>query len=102
MQVYIRPFQPVLESTLNLAVTAASQSITVPTPRNGNGMTMRIVNSGTQTVFYNINGAAAVATSIPILPNTVETFWLPPDAITVRFIAAATGSTVYLTIGESA
>jgi hypothetical protein len=100
MMEYIRPFQVVQESSQTLAVTASSQAITLPT-RNGNA-SVRIVVVGTQNVFWRLDGAAAVATSTPMLANTVETFFLSRDATTINFIAAATGTTVYITIGESA
>ena len=100
MQEYIRPFQVKLESTQSLAVTGSSQSITLGA-YNGNA-SIRIVVVGTQTVFWNYDAAAATATSTPMLANTIETFFLPAGTTTIRFIAAATGSTVYVTVGESA
>lgn len=100
MQQYIRPFQVVQESSQTLAVTGSSQTLTLPA-RNGNG-SIRIVVSGTQNVFWRYDGAATVATSTPMLAGTVETFFLPKDVTDIRFIASAVGSTVYITIGESA
>ena len=100
MQTYIRPFQVVQGSSQTLAVTGASQSLTLPTAVGNRSI--RIVVSGSQNVFWRYNAAAAVATSTPMLAGTVETFSLPNDATTITFIAGAVGSTVYITIGESA
>lgn len=101
MQQYIRPFQVQNESTQSLVVTDASQSITLPA-RNGNG-SIRILVSGTSKVYWNYDAAAAVATSTPMLGNTIETFFLPKDVTTIRFIAdTASASTVWVTVGESA
>ncbi len=100
MQQYIRPFSAVDQSTQTLAVTGTSQPLALPA-RNGN-CTIRIAVSGTQTVFWRYNTAATVAASTPILPGFVETFFLPRNATQIEFIASTTGSTVYITIGESA
>lgn len=99
MQQAIMPFRVVPESSQTLAVTAASQALTLPA-RNGNG-SIRIVTSGTVTVFWRFDGAAAVATSTPALAGTIETFFLPANATTINFIAGGVGTTVYITVGES-
>lgn len=98
MQTYIRPFQVVEESSQTLAVTAASQALTLPAAVGTR--TVRITTNGSQVVFWRYNAAAVVATSTPVLPNTVETFLIPQDATTINFIASAVGTTVYITIGE--
>lgn len=102
-QLYIRPFGPVGD-TVNLAVTATTGSVALT--RSGVGtQSIRVLNTGTQTVFINV-GASAVtavlATSMPIFPGTVETFLLKNDQTHVAAIAASTGSTLYITTGESA
>lgn len=99
--VSIRPFQFYDQQTQTLAVTAASQAITLTVAGLGT-RTIRVVNSGTQTVFMRYNAAATVAASLPILANTVEVFVLPNDVTTLNFIAAGAGSTVYVTPGEGA
>lgn len=100
MQTYVRPFSAVQESSQTLAVLATNSALTLPA-RNGN-CTIRIAVSGGQTVFWRYDAAAAVATSVPVLAGLTETFFLPKDVTTINFIAGATGSTVYITIGESA
>lgn len=103
---YIRPFGPKptnSQNTVNLAVTASSGSVAlVGTPGQGY-QSVRIVNVGTQTVFIEFStGAATASTSVdmPMLPGTVEVFWLPKPITHVNAIAAATGSTIYCTVGE--
>jgi hypothetical protein len=103
MHVYVRPFE-VKSNTANLAVTTASQ--TVALNRAGIGtQSIRVVNIGTQTVFISIGGSgvtASLTTSMPILANTVETLTIQNEDTTVAAIASATGSTIYVTTGESA
>lgn len=103
----IRPFRPVDENfsaTLNTAVTNVAASITLVLGLGGKSV--RILNSGTQTIFIRLvtaaGGAATVANSMPMLPNTVETFFAQNDCLTISVIAAAAGSTMYVTVGDSA
>lgn len=100
MQMYVRPFQVVEESSQTLAVTGSSQPLTLPT--GVGNRTIRIVTSGSVTIFWKYGTGAAVATSTPMLPNTAETFFLPNDVTQISFIAGGTGTTVYITIGQSA
>jgi len=91
-------------NTVNLAVTATTGNVAVTRPSVGI-QSMRIANIGTQTIFVNFGTsavAAVLATSMPILPNTVETFCLQNEVTYVAAIAASTGSTMYITTGESA
>ena len=97
------PFQPVptAASTTALAVTASNQTLTMSP--NGGSMTrsMRIAVIGTQTVFVALGTVtSSVTTSMPILANSVEVFTLPAGLTTLSVIAAGTGSTIYVTIGE--
>lgn len=103
----IRPFRPAdenLSATLNTAVTGVAAAVTLPA--NFGGKTVRIMNLGTQTIFVRLvsasGGAATVASSMPVLANTVETFFAANDVLTVSAIAAAAGSTMYVTVGDSA
>lgn len=93
------PFTPI-GSTSNIAVTATSQVLLVPSIGNTSG-TLRIINSGSQTIFLNFGSSAAVATvaaGMPMLPNTVETF-ASGQFTHIAVIAPATGSTLYITSG---
>lgn len=61
---------------------------------------MRLANIGTQTIFVALGTVTASAsTSMPIMANTIEMFSLPGGVNTLSVIAAATGSTLYATIG---
>lgn len=100
MQKYVRPFQAVEESSQTLAVTGSSQALTLPTPQGNR--TIRILTNGSVPVFWKYGTGAAVATSTPILPNTVETFFLPNDVTQISFIAGGTGTTIYITVGQGA
>lgn len=103
MPTTLRPFE-VLAATSNVAVTAASQALALTGSGIGN-RTVRLANIGLQTIFFKFGVAAttaAAATSTPMLPNSVETFYLRPDITHVAVIAGNTGSTLYATIGEGA
>lgn len=102
-QLYIRPFGPV-GNTVNLAVTGTTGSIAVT--RGGFGtQSIRVFNTGTQTVFIKIGDSSVTAvltTSMPIFAGSVETFLIKADQTHVAAIAAGAGSTIYITTGESA
>lgn len=100
MQAITSSFQPRggAASTSNIAVTAAAQSMTIPTI-GVEGVTVRLVNAGTQTVFIAFSGTATVATSMPMLANTIETFTFPQGA-GISVISTTTGSTLYATFGD--
>lgn len=90
-------------ATINVAVTAASQPLG-PLKVSSTSQA-RFVNVGSQTIFIDIVPAAAAAptavatTSMPMIPNSVEVFSVPQGA-QIAVIAAATGSTLYVTAGD--
>ena len=88
-------------STTNLAVTTAAQQLTLPSIP-AEGATLRLVCAGTQTVFwsYGASSGLTVSNGVPVLANTVETFFVPGGTTQISLIAAATGSTVYATVGD--
>lgn len=102
--VYVRAFQPA-SPTVNVAVTAASANVLITRPNMGT-QTVRLHNSGTNTVFVEFGKTSAVTasltTSIPLLPNSVETFTIMNDQGYVAAIAGGSGNTLYITTGDSA
>jgi hypothetical protein len=91
-------------STVNLAVLTTVATVVV-SPVVGAHRACRILNSGTNTVFINLGGAAVSASltnSFPMLPNTERVFWFHNDWTTVAAISTATGNTIYITMGEGA
>lgn len=101
----IRAFRPLgVNRTVNIAVTTASQTLPIPDTPFGT-RSVRMVNFGSQVIFIDfLNsgtvGNASVTNSIPLLPNTVEVFTIGNDLGSIITIAAATGSTLYVTYGE--
>ena len=97
-----RPFQPIsgAATSQSLAVTASSQTLTVPATEN---VLLTVV--GSQTVFFAFGPTATAANSTPLLGNSAQTFSLPggatllPGPAQLTFVAAGTGSTVYVTSG---
>lgn len=111
MQVAIRPFDLITNAqnsqagaTTNVAVLTTVATITVSPAGIGN-RTVRLFNSGTNVIFINLGPSTVTATlanSMPMLPNSVETFYFHNDWTTIATISAATGNTLYATMGESA
>lgn len=110
MQVAIRPFDLITNfqnggagATVNLAVIATTATVAV-SPTGAGSRTVRIFNSGTNVIFINFGPSTVIATltnSMPILPNSVETFYFHNDWTHVAAISGATGNTLYVTTGES-
>lgn len=98
--IYVRPFGQV-----GPTVTIEGGEGVAAVTRAGMGtQTVRIVNSGSATVFLEFGKDATVtadaATSMPMLGGTIETFLLRND---ITHIAATGGDgDVYITTGESA
>lgn len=101
---YVRAFKPLGNNkTVNVAVTAAAVSLTVPDQPYGT-RAIRCVNSGTDTIFIEIVDRLSInpttTTSMPMIPNSVEVFTLDMNAVGIRAIGAAGGNTLYVTYGE--
>lgn len=99
---YLRPFSPAGD-TVSLAVLTTSANKAVTAPAIGN-RSIRIYNAGTAEVFIAIGDSSVTVTAsngIPLKPGDFEIFLLKNNATHVAAIAAATGSTIYLTTGES-
>ena len=94
------PFQPQYGATQTLAVTATSQAVTYPA---GN-KTLVISNVGTQTVWVRStptgDTSAATTADMPILAGQQRGLTVNMDYTRLAAIAAATGSTIYVTPGE--
>jgi hypothetical protein len=90
--------------TVNGAVTASVTNIVLPVGPGLTECTARFVNSGAQVIFWSYGAGASlsVANGVPMLPNTVETFNIPAGVSQLAVIAAATGSTLYVTVGDGA
>lgn len=98
----IRAFQP-LGVTQNIAVTAAAQTQTLNSPIGT--FAIRFCNIGTQTVFVLLREAgnvtdATATNAVPIPAGQTEIFTAVVGTVNFSVIAAATGSTLYTTIGE--
>jgi hypothetical protein len=102
------PFQPRASNqnppagTVNGAVTGSVTQLTLGVENSAAEASVRLVNVGSQTIFwaYGTEAGLTVANGVPMLPNTVEVFMLPPNTQTISVIAAATGSTLYATVGD--
>lgn len=96
-----RAFQPFAgpNATQNLAVTGTSQTMTFSTGFTDVD-TVRIVVDGAEDVFIEFyDSAASTTTSMMMLANTAEVFSVRKGTLSIKFIAATTGSTVRVTVG---
>jgi len=97
-------FTPI-SPTVNLSATSSSSRVAkTPLPTNSGGATheIRLVNTGTVTVFVEFGDStvtAAVATGLPILPNTVEAFMLSASQTHIAGITSSGTATLYATTG---
>lgn len=96
-----RAFRP-LAPTQNIAVTATAQTVTFNVSMGV--FAVRFCNIGTQTVFLLVGETtqttATVNNAIPLPAGQTEIFTFSQGTLTFSVIAAATGSTLYTTVGE--
>ncbi len=99
--VNIRSFQPVGD-TVSLAVGTGTSNIAVT--RNGMGLqAVRLFNDGNEKIYVRFGDStvtAAVATGIPMLPNSIEVFSFQREQTHIAAIAGAPGNTLRVTTGE--
>lgn len=96
------PFSPVpsAANTLAQAVTATNATFTLPALAIGTEQSIVLTNIGTQTAFWAWGTVTStVTTSMPLLANSAQVFAVPYGVTTISIIAAATGSTLYATLG---
>jgi hypothetical protein len=89
-------------NTVNVAVNNTSTSVALGSSLSQYGPNVRVYNNSSQTVFVQFGSStvtAAVATSLPMAPNSVEVFTLSGGTY-LAVIASAAGGTVYATLGE--
>jgi hypothetical protein len=89
-------------NTVNVAVGVTSASVALGATTSSYGPNVRVYNNSSSTVFVAFGSStvtAAVATSLPMAPNSVEVFTLSGGTY-LAVIAAAAGGTVYATLGE--
>jgi len=94
-------FTPV-GATVVLAVTTASASVARTSIGLPGGAILRIANIGTTVAFVEFGTSsvtASLSTSFPVLPGTVESFGINPQATHVAAITAGGSTTLHLTTG---
>lgn len=88
-------------NTVNIAVTATSQTLTFSPIVPVGGGNLRLVNIGTQTVFVCRGTSTATTTGcMPILPNSEFVMTVSGQVTSLSVIAATTGSTLYASVGH--
>lgn len=99
------PFHPDFAATVNQVVGALSAATPIraagPNPRPEKRIL--VTNIGNQTVFLELGTdavTAALATGMPIPAGSARVLTLTAGETHFAAIAAATGSTLYVTLGE--
>ena len=89
--------------TLNLPGTTSDLSGSSRTS-NMSGISVRVYNSTTVTVFikFGASGITAATTDMPIPAGGVEVFTINPSCTTIAGITAGTSGTLYATTGMGA
>lgn len=99
----MKVFEPVGASTQNEAVTTSAETISLSAKVSDFDGTVRLLVIGTQTVFVTLDGTAPTTSNgIPLRPDQPEAFSMPTGKLDIKHIAAATGSTLYVTPGRGA
>lgn len=89
--------------TTSGAVTAAVTQIALPAPTPYETETTALFsNVGSQWVYwaYGAQAGLAVGNGVPVGPGTQQTFNIPAGVTQISVIAAATGSTLNITVGD--
>lgn len=102
------PFQPRAANQTppacqaNIVTTAAVQQITLPGGPYDSETTARIVNDGGDGLSwaYGSQAGLTVANGCYMLPNTVESFMIPPQVTQFSVIGKAGGSTFRVIVGD--
>lgn len=84
-------------------VTASVTQITLPAAADAaSGSTMRLSNVGTQAVSwcYGVAAGLTATNGVVIPPNQSEKFMVPAGVTQISVIAAATGSSLNVTLGS--
>lgn len=93
-----RAFRP-LGATQATAVTNVNQTVTLN--YTAGHRAIRLVNVGSDTVWVNFSGAAAIGTGLPIPAGQTEIFTVPQGTNSYGVITtAASTNTLYSTVGE--
>lgn len=96
----MKNFEPT-GATQNEAVTTAAETVSLAGKLSDKDGSVRLANIGTVTIFVTLDGTTpTVNNAIPLIANTVEAFSMPVGKLDVKHIAAATGSTLYVTPGR--
>lgn len=98
-------FEPDLTAnTVNIAVSASSQAVQLPTPQTNGEQQVLVTNDGTATVWIRFGGAGittASTTGIPVPAGSAQVFTYRSvaGASWAAAIAAGSTGTVYFTPG---
>jgi hypothetical protein len=96
----MRTFEPT-GATQNEAVTTSAETISLAGKVNDRDGAIHVYIKGTADVFITLDGTTpTVNNAIPCPAGTVQTFSMPTGKLDVKHIAAAAGSTIYVTPGR--
>lgn len=95
----MRPFTPNSAGTVNLSASTSSGTVSL----GAKGDQLRLYNSGTVTVFYEVGAAgvsASASTAVPLPSGAVEVISISEAHTTLAAITASSTATIYATRGN--
>jgi hypothetical protein len=99
---YMDPFQPAIAKTATVAAGVAAATTVLPT----GGSCLEVQNPGSTTIFIelsdrnNVQTAATVAASYPILPGQCKIIGRPPGCSSISTISTIAAQSLFVTAGE--
>lgn len=95
-----RSFEPT-GATVNEAVGTTAETVSLSGKLSDRDGAVHIYVKGTQDVFIRLDGVTpTVSNAMPLAAGTTQTFSMPQGSLDVKHIAAAAGSTIYVTPGR--
>lgn len=100
MSQFGKSFEPT-GATVNEAVTSSAETVSLAGRLSDRDGAIHVYIKGTQDVFIRLDGTTpTVSNAMPCPAGTVQTFAMPAGQTDIKHIAAASGSTIYVTPGR--
>lgn len=102
MSYHTLPMTPIESAAVSVISTGAGTTLTI---NQSQSRALRLMNAGTQVVYYSMGktasaaGSAMAADCHPLLPGAVEVFMQDGTSTSINFLAASGTQTVYVTAG---
>jgi hypothetical protein len=100
MSQFGKSFEPT-GATVNEAVTTSAETVSLEGRLSDRDGAIHVYAKGTADIFIRLDGVTpTVSNAMPIAAGSTQTFSMPAGKVDVKHIAAATGTTIYITPGR--